>query len=130
LDGDNIIALFHEKHKGDDLKVVDDFMGTTWHAWVESNGDSSWELRGELAQDPPPNFMKLVERCGLSKEAIDICLTVHLIHFSTAEAPTRRHKRPAFEMTGDGAVGAYIRIDSPPDRQFSKEFYLRFDPKR
>lgn len=127
IEGENSIETLRDIHNGEDLRPVDKFTKRTWHAWLESGDESSWDLRKKLAQEPPANFWKLLDKCGLSKDTVQICLTVHLLHFSTAEKPTRTGRPLTFSITGDNARATYIHLVSP-DEDFTKEYYLKFDP--
>lgn len=62
-----------------DLKQVDLFTKQKWHAWPDSVGEGSWDLRTRVAAQPPQNFERLLSECGLTIDTAEICLTVHLL---------------------------------------------------
>jgi hypothetical protein len=123
------LEAFSQTHKGDNIKAVDEMMGSrAWHAWPTADPDSqgSWDFKKDLADGPPARFDELIRACNLpDRTATDICLTVHLIRFTTPTEPDST--RPLyFSFNADNAVGAYMHLRSPLFAYGTQDYYFKF----
>lgn len=117
---------FFEAHRQERIKSADELLHFTWHAAVEKGGAHSFDSKKKWLESDPrrkAQFASFLQELSLTSQSHEAAITAHILHFVALPHP----KEPlVFWFNGDGARGAYLRVFSPIDPAFDKEFFLKF----
>lgn len=123
------ITVYDDAHSQEVLAEADKLLKFTWHAAPEQGKSHSWAYRSRWAEFRPKKINLLRQALHISGP-IEIGVKGRMIKFRTRNSLWGGISKGPLDFGFDpnGAIGAYVRIFSPADSKFSREFYLDLRP--